>query len=179
MDKKRFLNYKRDGEKVLSIQTHYKNLVSPQAPKFSRYDFERSNTVVCPFHDDNDPSFGVIKGKDGVDRYHCFGCGVVGNFLDFYRGMEKIFHKRTLSEEQAISEIAEKYNIPVNELELDLEKVELTREQQLEKFKNMYTTADYERDLRKGLLLGKPLPFYNLNLLTLISEDIDYEQETT
>ena len=93
--------------------------------------------------------------------------------------MEKIFHKRTLSEEQAISEIAEKYNIPVNELELDLEKVELTREQQLEKFKNMYTTADYERDLRKGLLLGKPLPFYNLNLLKLISEDIDYEQETT
>ena len=43
----------------------------------------------------------------------------------------------------------------------------------------MYTTADYERDLRKGLLIGKPLPFYNLNLLKLISEDIDYEQETT
>ena len=55
----------------------------------------------------------------------------------------------------------------------------LTREQQLEKFKSMYTVADYERDLRKGLLLGKPLPFYNLNLLKLISEDIINEQEIT
>lgn len=179
MDKKRFLNYKRDGEKVLSIQTLYKNLVSPQAPKFSRYDFERSNTVVCPFHDDNDPSFGVLKGKDGVDRYHCFGCGVVGNYLDFYRGMEKIFNGRTLSEEQAITEIAQRYNIPVEELTVDTEKVELTREQQLERFKDMYTVADYERDLRKGLLLEKPLPFYNLNLLKLISEDIINEQEIT
>ena len=43
----------------------------------------------------------------------------------------------------------------------------------------MYTVADYERDLRKGLLLGKPLPFYNLNLLKLISEDIVNEQEIT
>ena len=179
MDKKRSLNYKRDGEKVLSIQKHYKTLVSPKAPKFSRYDFERSNTVVCPFHDDNDPSFGVIKGKDGVDRYHCFGCGVVGNYIDFYRGMEKIFNGRTLSEEQAISEIAQRYNIPVDELTVDTEKVELTREQLLEQYKNMYTVADYERDLRKGLLLEKPLPFYNLNLLKLISEDIIDEQETT
>jgi len=73
----------------------------------------------------------------------------------------------------------QRYNIPVEELTVDTEKVELTREQQLEKFKSMYTVADYERDLRKGLLLGKPLPFYNLNLLKLISEDIVNEQEIT
>ena len=93
--------------------------------------------------------------------------------------MEKIFNGRTLSEEQAITEIAQRYNIPVEELTVDTEKVELTREQQLERFKNMYTVADYERDLRKGLLLGKPLPFYNLNLLKLINEDIVNEQEIT
>ena len=73
---------------------------------------------------------------------------------------------------ELLTEIVQRYNIPVEELTVDTEKVELTREQQLERFKNMYTVADYERDLRKGLLLDKPLPFYNLNLLKLISEDI-------
>ena len=93
MDKKRFLNFKRNNEKVLSIQQHYKYFVAPKASKFSRYDFERSNTVVCPFHDDNDPSFGVIKGKDGVDRYHCFGCGEHGDVIDFVRKYEQIGFK--------------------------------------------------------------------------------------
>lgn len=177
MDKKRFLNFKRNNEKVLSIQQHYKYFVAPKAPKFSRYDFERSNTVVCPFHDDNDPSFGVIKGKDGVDRYHCFGCGVVGNFVDFYRGVEKIFNNRTLTEEQAIKEIAERNNIPLESLVVDTEQVELSREQQLHKFREIYTVADYERDIRKGLLMGRPIPYFNAKLLELISEGLVEENE--
>lgn len=172
MDKKRFLNYKRNNEKVLSIQDLYKTFVSPHASKFSRYDFERSNTVVCPFHDDNDPSFGVIKGKDGVDRYHCFGCGVVGNYIDFYRGIQKIFNSRTLTEERAISEIAEKFSIPLDSLTVSEEEVTLSREQQLEAFKNRYTVADFDRDIRTGLLLNRPIAYYNAKLLELISEEV-------
>ena len=172
MDKKRFLNFKRKGEKVLSIQELYKLSVSPRASKFSRYDFERSNTVVCPFHDDNDPSFGVIEGKDGVDRYHCFGCRVVGDYIDFYRGIEKIFNSRTITEEQAISEIAKKFDIPLDSLTVSAEEVTLSREQQLEAFKNKYTIADFERDIRMGLLLGRPTAYYNAKLLELISEEV-------
>ena len=89
-NKKLLINYKRNGEKVISIQKYYKDFVAPLASKYSRYDFDRSNTVVCPFHDDNDPSFGVIRGKDGVDHYHCFGCRVVGDFVDFYRGIQRL-----------------------------------------------------------------------------------------
>ena len=33
---------------------------------------------------------GVIRGKDGVDHYHCFGCRVVGDFVDFYRGIQRL-----------------------------------------------------------------------------------------
>ena len=161
MDKKRFLNFKRNNEKVLSIQQHYKYFVAPKASKFSR----------------NDPSFGVIKGKDGVDRYHCFGCGVVGNFVDFYRGVEKIFNNRTLTEEQAIKEIAERNNIPLESLVVDTEQVELSREQQLHKFREIYTVADYERDIRKGLLMGRPIPYFNAKLLELISEGLVEENE--
>ena len=172
MNKRLLLNYKRSGEKVLSIQDYYTNIVSPKANKFSRYSFERSNTVVCPFHDDNDPSLGVIHGKDGIDRYHCFGCRAVGDFIDFYQGIEKIFNNRIITEEQAISEIAKRYEIPLNELEVDLGKVELSREQQLNSLKHIYTVADFERDVRKGLLMERPVAYYNAKLLELISEEV-------
>ena len=38
---------------------------------------------LCPFHKEKTPSFGVFAGKDGHERYHCFGCGASGDVLDY------------------------------------------------------------------------------------------------
>jgi P4 family phage/plasmid primase-like protien len=38
---------------------------------------------LCPFHDEKTPSFNVFVGRDGKERYHCFGCGAQGDVLDF------------------------------------------------------------------------------------------------
>jgi predicted P-loop ATPase/5S rRNA maturation endonuclease (ribonuclease M5) len=38
---------------------------------------------LCPFHKEKTPSFGVFSGKDGHERYHCFGCGASGDVLDY------------------------------------------------------------------------------------------------
>lgn len=37
----------------------------------------------CPFHDENTPSFTIFTGKDGVERFHCFGCSEQGDVVDF------------------------------------------------------------------------------------------------
>lgn len=37
----------------------------------------------CPFHSERTPSFTVFTGKDGVERFHCFGCGQAGDVIDF------------------------------------------------------------------------------------------------
>ncbi len=39
---------------------------------------------VCPFHDDHDPSLGVVE-RDGSrpGNFQCFGCGVHGNLIDW------------------------------------------------------------------------------------------------
>tara|TARA_Y100000310_G_scaffold92194_1_gene89792 strand:+ start:2508 stop:4820 length:2313 start_codon:yes stop_codon:yes gene_type:complete len=38
---------------------------------------------LCPFHSEKTPSFGIFTGKDGKERFHCFGCGASGDVLDY------------------------------------------------------------------------------------------------
>ncbi|WP_263364438.1 CHC2 zinc finger domain-containing protein, partial [Candidatus Enterovibrio escicola] len=37
-------------------------------------------STCCPFHNERTPSFTVSQEKQ---FYHCFGCGVHGNAIDF------------------------------------------------------------------------------------------------
>lgn len=42
---------------------------------------------LCPFHNDNDPSFYVHPQRG---FYHCFGCGEKGDLISFYQKIESI-----------------------------------------------------------------------------------------
>ncbi|MBB3592700.1 putative DNA primase/helicase [Rhizobium sp. BK529] len=44
----------------------------------------------CPFHAENTPSFKVYIGNDGMERFHCFGCGKQGDVLDFVREVKGV-----------------------------------------------------------------------------------------
>lgn len=51
--------------------------------------FNRNKKICCPFHGEKTPSFSV-KIINGKEKYHCFGCGVNGDAIDFikaYKGM--------------------------------------------------------------------------------------------
>jgi predicted P-loop ATPase len=39
--------------------------------------------ALCPFHSEDTPSFSVFKGKSGTWHFHCFGCGINGDVLDY------------------------------------------------------------------------------------------------
>lgn len=48
---------------------------------------------LCPFHDETTPSFTIFRGKDGIERFHCFGCAERGDAIDFIQKL-KGFAKR-------------------------------------------------------------------------------------
>ena len=59
-------------------------------PVLARYGIELVGTgderkALCPFHDENDPSFKVNLKKKA---FNCFGCGEHGNVLDFVAVIE-------------------------------------------------------------------------------------------
>lgn len=62
----------------------------------------------CPFHNEKTPSFHVSVSK-GI--YKCFGCGAGGDALKFVMELEKYSYP------EAIRYLADKYNIPVEEVE--------------------------------------------------------------
>lgn len=84
---------------------------------------------LCPFHDDHNASFNAST-KTGM--YHCFSCGVSGNFVNFWS------HLYNVDTKEAYKQILEKYHI------------------ESERKKRSYTVSDYAADKRlpEDWLLG-------------------------
>lgn len=50
----------------------------------------KNNRMVCPFHDDKNPSFYINENHLGHSFYKCFGCGEGGDIITFIRKKENI-----------------------------------------------------------------------------------------
>lgn len=44
----------------------------------------------CPLHDERTPSFTIFTGGDGIERFHCFGCGEKGDVIDFAKAIKGV-----------------------------------------------------------------------------------------
>src|SRR3989338_632396 len=64
----------------------------------------RSFKAVCPFHHEKTPSFIVNPDKQ---IFHCFGCGVGGNVVNF------IMKRERMDFPEAIRFLAKKTNVPI------------------------------------------------------------------
>ena len=62
--------------------------------------------IVCPFHDDKNPSCVINEGE--VDTFKCFGCGQKGSIIDLYQQMED----KTLAE--TIKDLSYGLNIDID-----------------------------------------------------------------
>ena len=66
----------------------------------------REYTACCPFHNEKTPSFTVSPNKQ---FYHCFGCGVHGNAIDFVMEYDRLDFR------DAIEELAKKAGVQIPE----------------------------------------------------------------
>jgi len=53
------------------------SVTTRQAAEMYGFKVKRAGMIVCPFHNDKNPSMKVDK------RFHCFGCGEDGDVIDF------------------------------------------------------------------------------------------------
>ncbi len=96
----------------------------------------------CPFHNEKTPSFTVSPSK-GI--YKCFGCGKAGNVITFVQEHEK------LSYPEAITWLAKRYHIEVEQTELSNEAREQQQIEESLRIINTYAAAYFN-----NLLTGHP-----------------------
>jgi DNA primase len=70
---------------------------------------------LCPFHDDKSPSMSVSPSK-GI--FKCFSCGQGGNIFQF------VMEHEGLSYPLAIKHLADRYNIPIEESQIDVSELQ-------------------------------------------------------
>ena len=63
---------------------------------------------LCPFHQDKSPSFSINESKQ---LYHCFGCGVGGDVIQFLQTINK------QGFQEVVLDLAQRYNIELQGLD--------------------------------------------------------------
>ena len=75
------------------------SVTTRQAAEFYGFRVNRAGMIACPFHNDRTPSMKVDK------RFHCFGCGVDGDAVDF---VSRLFE---LPSKEAAMKLADDFGI--------------------------------------------------------------------
>jgi DNA primase len=93
---------------------------------------------LCPFHNEKTPSFTVSPAKE---IFKCFGCGKVGNSVNF------VMEHEHLTYPEALKYLAKKYHIDVVEKELSQEEIEKQNERESLLVVTAYAARQFSENL--------------------------------
>jgi len=103
---------------------------------------------LCPFHNEKTPSFTVSPSKE---IFKCFGCGKVGNSVNF------IMEHEHLTYPEALKYLARKYHIEVSEKELSQEELDKQNERESLLVVTAYAARQFNENLfqtDEGISIG-------------------------
>ncbi|MEJ7837356.1 MAG: DNA primase [Thermomicrobiales bacterium] len=83
----------RDAVAEIRERIDIVDLIQGYVPSLKRTG--RSLKGLCPFHQENTPSFVVFPD---TQNFHCFGCGKGGDLFTFYMGVEHVEFREALNE---------------------------------------------------------------------------------
>jgi DNA primase len=103
---------------------------------------------LCPFHNEKTPSFTVSPAKE---IFKCFGCGKVGNSVNF------VMEHEHLTYPEALKYLAKKYHIEVVEKELSQDEIDKQNERESLLVVTAYAARQFTENLfqtAEGMSIG-------------------------
>ena len=91
-----------DNERIYSVRDYYSDVVIHYNPSQFRVSTSESRMMTCPFHKDDTPSMGVLIGRDGFERFTCFGCKTFGHVVDMHQRFQKDYLGRVISRDAVL-----------------------------------------------------------------------------
>ena len=163
--------------KYFPVREYYRKYIIPINPNRYR---DTSDKMVCPVHDDHDPSLGIIHSKKDGEICHCFGCNFWGNIVELHQRVNRRLFKKYLSEEEAIKDLCRIFKIDYNTLPKevstkDLEKG-LRQEIALNEALEGFDIGDFKQMIIEGKRNKKGITYFNTLMMIAINELKEVEE---
>lgn len=153
------------------IYDYYKKFVIPLNPK--RYFCKNQEMMVCPLHNDHDPSMGIIKSSKGEEQFHCFGCGRWGDVVDLHIGVIRRWKNITLSRQDAVRDLCNMFGLDYSKIPSEDSSVDdygAGAESALDASMDKFSIYDYKNMITDGKRQGKGIAYYNTLMMVMVSQ---------
>lgn len=161
-----------DYSKYFPILEYYRKFVQPI--NSSRYKIKNDRMMVCPLHNDHDPSMGIMENGKYGEIFHCFGCGAWGNIIKLHIGVMKRLRGIIFSHDEAIKDLCRIFSIDYDKLpkeeDINVEDKELLQEIALEEVIEKFDVSDYRNLFLEGKRKKKNIVYFNTLTMMMISE---------
>lgn len=161
------MNYKE----YFPIVDYYKKVVMPISKK---YWVKSDKMMVCPLHDDINPSMGVITSKNGEENFHCFGCNRWGDVVKLHKQVSRRLLRRYYSDEEALKDLCRIFNVPFNEVNTEkeeyIEDEDIRRELALREAMDKFDISDFRRMITEGKIKKKSIGYFNTITMMMVNE---------
>lgn len=151
--------------KIFPVKEYYKKFIIPINP--SRYHFG-SDKMVCPVHNDHDPSLGVMK--NGV--CHCFGCNFWGNTIELHQRVMRRHFNKYLNNEEAKKDLCRIFEISYDKLPKDdaPDNIGLRQELAIDEAIKSFDVSDFKYLITEGKKQKKGINYFNTLMMIMTSE---------
>jgi hypothetical protein len=160
-----------DYGKYFPIEDYYRKVVIPINSK--RFKVSSGGKMVCPLHDDHDPSLGIITSKKG-ETCHCFGCGAWLDVVDLHSKISKKYFNKYLSREESRKDLCRIFDIPegnVPDEDATGNSVDDgNREDLISDRSRQFNINDFRYMLLDGKLKGRGIGYFNALMMSMIWE---------
>lgn len=156
------------------IEEYYRRVVQPINKHFKIVNSGSKVMMVCPFHNDHDPSLGIVKKKSGEELCHCFGCNYWGDIVKVHQNIVKKYQARYISPEDSLVELCKIFDVnrdslPVEDLS-SIEDMGIRQENELLKAMDDFDIGDFKYLITEGKKKGKGIGYYNALLMTMVGQ---------
>lgn len=158
-----------DYSKYFPVREYYSKYIVPINP--NRYK-DTSDKMVCPVHNDHDPSLGIVKSKTVGEVCHCFGCNYWGTVVELHQKVNIRHFKKYMSEEEALKDLCRIFGVDYDKLPkedgLGSKDKGIRQEVALSEALEEFDIGDFGYLIRKGKMEGRGLAYYNALMMTMV-----------
>lgn len=154
--------------KYFSIKEYYEKVIIPIDRK--RFRVASGDKMICPLHNDHDPSLGIIINK-GKETYHCFGCNAWGDIVDLHLRISKKYFKKYLNREESLKELCKIFNVDETEIigiDKTKENLDEKRDGLIEENQGKFDLTDYKYLVLNGKLQKRSIGYFNALMMSMI-----------